>query len=45
MCLGGAFYTLTKLQGSQTIQQVFVSYKWFYTLTKLQGSQTCNVMN
>ena len=34
------FYTLTKLQGSQTDARVSPALSWFYTLTKLQGSQT-----
>ena len=34
------FYTLTKLQGSQTITMSGMKLDLFYTLTKLQGSQT-----
>ena len=34
------FYTLTKLQGSQTISATDTTDSSFYTLTKLQGSQT-----
>ena len=34
------FYTLTKLQGSQTTYQPTETSMGFYTLTKLQGSQT-----
>ena len=34
------FYTLTKLQGSQTEVCLLIDLPWFYTLTKLQGSQT-----
>ena len=34
------FYTLTKLQGSQTTVFKAVAKALFYTLTKLQGSQT-----
>ena len=36
------FYTLTNLQGSQTIYSVFIFHFGFYTLTNLQGSQTSN---
>ena len=35
------FYTLTKLQGSQTANDISAILGTFYTLTKLQGSQTC----
>ena len=34
------FYTLTKLQGSQTQSGSLGGSGEFYTLTKLQGSQT-----
>ncbi len=34
------FYTLTKLQGSQTMMEGNINNVTFYTLTKLQGSQT-----
>ena len=34
------FYTLTKLQGSQTDRTKMENMSRFYTLTKLQGSQT-----
>ena len=34
------FYTLTKLQGSQTNVEEAKVLLEFYTLTKLQGSQT-----
>ena len=34
------FYTLTKLQGSQTKNTIDERIEEFYTLTKLQGSQT-----
>ena len=34
------FYTLTNLQGSQTVVLVITHYNRFYTLTNLQGSQT-----
>ena len=34
------FYTLTKLQGSQTVENYYKAVMRFYTLTKLQGSQT-----
>ena len=36
------FYTLTKLQGSQTSKAGIGQALEFYTLTKLQGSQTSN---
>ena len=35
-----SFYTITNLQGSQTIQTVYISRIQFYTITNLQGSQT-----
>ena len=34
------FYTLTNLQGSQTIDVTMITSNRFYTLTNLQGSQT-----
>ena len=36
------FYTITNLQGSQTILSLMICTKWFYTITNLQGSQTSN---
>ena len=35
-----SFYTYKKLQGSQTLYSICMSYLWFYTYKKLQGSQT-----
>ena len=34
------FYTITNLQGSQTVYLIFVYFDLFYTITNLQGSQT-----
>ena len=34
------FYTITNLQGSQTMVHVMKCPKQFYTITNLQGSQT-----
>ena len=34
------FYTITNLQGSQTLFSVGSNTAWFYTITNLQGSQT-----
>ena len=36
----GGFYTITNLQGSQTVREVGVRRLMFYTITNLQGSQT-----
>ena len=36
------FYTLTNLQGSQTLDSYDYDSAEFYTLTNLQGSQTSN---
>ena len=36
------FYTLTNLQGSQTLTISNNQVNMFYTLTNLQGSQTSN---
>ena len=36
------FYTITNLQGSQTISQTDCTTILFYTITNLQGSQTSN---
>ena len=40
--MASEFYTLTNLQGSQTIRRSYKLCLWFYTLTNLQGSQTSN---
>ena len=36
------FYTITNLQGSQTVDTEIGEVKKFYTITNLQGSQTSN---
>ena len=40
--MSSAFYTITNLQGSQTMQTLKLVTLQFYTITNLQGSQTSN---